>query len=81
METVNGEGANGFSHLSPPTSAPLCEVIELDVETDHENGLNRSVISRPGFGNSGRPISLLVNHFKVSVKNPDEIFYQYSVWY
>lgn len=40
---------------------------------------NCSVISRPGFGTAGRHISLLSNHFKVSIKHPDEIFYQYSV--
>ncbi|XP_059664101.1 protein argonaute 16-like [Cornus florida] len=39
----------------------------------------RSIISRRGFGSAGRRISLLTNHFKVSVRRPDEIFYQYSV--
>ncbi|XP_073118508.1 protein argonaute 16 isoform X2 [Henckelia pumila] len=39
----------------------------------------RSVIDRTGFGTSGRPISLLANHFKVSLRCPNEIFYQYSV--
>ncbi|MFS7921905.1 putative post-transcriptional gene silencing PAZ-Argonaute family [Helianthus anomalus] len=80
METVNGEGANGSSRLSPPTSAPSPEVIQLDVESDHEaNTPNRSVISRPGFGSNGRNISLLANHFKVFVNNPDAMFYQYNV--
>ncbi|XP_041996009.1 protein argonaute 16-like [Salvia splendens] len=39
----------------------------------------RSIMTRPGFGTSGRRVSLLANHFKVSIKNPNEIFYQYSV--
>lgn len=40
---------------------------------------NHSVISRCGFGVAGQHISLLTNHFKVSIEHPDEIFYQYSV--
>jgi len=80
METINGEGANGSSPLSLPTSPPSSEVIQLDVETKQANIPSRSIISRPGFGSSGRHIPLLANHFKVSVKNPFEIFYQYSVW-
>ncbi|KAL8195378.1 hypothetical protein R6Q57_025781 [Mikania cordata] len=76
METVNGEGANGSSPLSPP---PPLKAIQLDVKTEQANSVNRSIISRPGFGSNGRHISLLANHFKVFVKNPDEIFFQYSV--
>lgn len=38
-----------------------------------------SMITRQGVGTSGRCISLLTNHFKVSVKNSDAVFYQYSV--
>ncbi|XP_074358514.1 protein argonaute 16-like [Apium graveolens] len=37
------------------------------------------MITRPGFGRSGSRIQLESNHFKVSVKSPHEIFYQYSV--
>ncbi|GAB4859397.1 hypothetical protein Ancab_010860 [Ancistrocladus abbreviatus] len=40
---------------------------------------NFNLISRPGVGKGGNHISLLVNHFRVSVRSPDEIFYQYSV--
>ncbi|GMG98718.1 hypothetical protein Nepgr_000558 [Nepenthes gracilis] len=40
---------------------------------------NYSMISRPEVGSTGHHISLLVNHFTVAVKSPDEIFYQYSV--
>lgn len=39
----------------------------------------RSIMTRPGFGTSGRRVSLLSNHFKVSIKNQNELFYQYSV--
>lgn len=41
----------------------------------------RSIMTRPGFGTSGRHVSLLSNHFKVSIKNQNELFYQYSVKY
>ena len=79
MEKVNGEGANGSPPLPPPPEQP--EVIQPDVEIEQADHPKRCMISRIGFGSSGKHISLLANHFKVSVQNPDEIFYQYSVWY
>lgn len=40
-----------------------------------------SIMTRPrGTGTTGRRILLLANHFKISVNNPDAIFYQYSVF-
>lgn len=39
----------------------------------------RALISRPGFGSSGSRIQLEANHFHVSVKSPNQIFFQYSV--
>ncbi|KAH7864442.1 hypothetical protein Vadar_029624 [Vaccinium darrowii] len=41
--------------------------------------LEHSIISRSGFGTAGRPIPLVVNHFKASIKNPDKSLYQYTV--
>jgi eukaryotic translation initiation factor 2C len=38
-----------------------------------------SITSRSGVGSTGRKISLLTNHFKVSVNSPDAVFYQYTV--
>ncbi|KAK5819340.1 hypothetical protein F383_20383 [Gossypium arboreum] len=38
-----------------------------------------SIVSRSEVGTSGRKISLLANHFKVSVNAPDAVFYQYTV--
>ncbi|EYU42875.1 hypothetical protein ABFS82_13G013200 [Erythranthe guttata] len=58
--------------LPPPTIPPNVKVVREDLP-------NRSIITRPGFGTSGKRISLLANHFKVSITNPDETFYQYSV--
>ncbi|KAF2284876.1 hypothetical protein GH714_031781 [Hevea brasiliensis] len=57
---------------SPPLSMPINVKQELTVP-------NHSIISRRGFGSSGRSISLLANHFKVSVNAKDAVFYQYSV--
>lgn len=61
--------------ISPPASPN----IPPDVKVEQVEPSKRSIIIRPGIGTSGRPISLLANHFRVSVRNPDEIFYQYSV--
>ncbi|KAG8489214.1 hypothetical protein CXB51_017213 [Gossypium anomalum] len=38
-----------------------------------------SIVTRSEVGTSGRKISLLANHFKVSVNAPDAVFYQYTV--
>ncbi|XP_024959437.1 protein argonaute 16 [Cynara cardunculus var. scolymus] len=77
MEIVNGEGANGSPPIPLPPPQP--EVIQPDVKIEQADHPKRCMISRTGFGSSGKHISLLANHFKVSVKNPEEIFYQYSV--
>ncbi|VFQ91173.1 unnamed protein product [Cuscuta campestris] len=53
-------------------TAPISQPEQLDQP-------KRSTMTRPGFGTSGRHISLLTNHFKVSVKCPDETFYHYNV--
>ncbi|KAL2493541.1 Protein argonaute 6 [Forsythia ovata] len=62
-----------------PSLPPLSPNIPPNVKVEQVDLLKRSIISRPGFGTSGRHISLLTNHFKASIKNPDEIFYHYSV--
>ncbi|CAI9090148.1 OLC1v1024853C2 [Oldenlandia corymbosa var. corymbosa] len=53
--------------------------LPLIVEIVEVKKPKRIVVSRPGFGTSGRAISLLTNSFKVAVKHPDQNFYQYSV--
>ncbi|KAK9284381.1 hypothetical protein L1049_023552 [Liquidambar formosana] len=73
MEKVGTEEAGSPPLPPPPLSIPP------NVKPDQEETPNRSIISRRGFGTSGRRISLLSNHFKVSVNNLDNIFYQYSV--
>ena len=39
----------------------------------------RALIARPGFGKRGKPIQLVTNHFKVSLKTTDEFFHHYYV--
>ncbi|KAL6974209.1 hypothetical protein U1Q18_028391 [Sarracenia purpurea var. burkii] len=56
----------------PLVISPIAKPEKLDLPM-------RSIIGRHGYGNAGRPISLLTNHSIVPVKYPDEIFYQYSV--
>nr|ATG34093.1 argonaute 16 [Suaeda salsa] len=59
--------------LSPPSAVPPCV---------NSNGMDSSehhIMCRPGFGSTGRHISVLVNHLKVSVESSDETFYQYTV--
>ncbi|KAG8387057.1 hypothetical protein BUALT_Bualt03G0213700 [Buddleja alternifolia] len=62
-----------------PSLAPLTPAIPPDVKIERVDLPKRSIITRPGFGTSGRRISLLANHFKVSIRNPNEVFYQYNV--
>ncbi|KAH7861984.1 hypothetical protein Vadar_033370 [Vaccinium darrowii] len=58
---------------------PPPPIIPPNVKPEKLDSPKHSLISRPGFGSAGRRISLLANHFKVLVKSPDEIFYQYTV--
>ncbi|KAA8526554.1 hypothetical protein F0562_008243 [Nyssa sinensis] len=74
MEKASNEEVGGSPPLPPPTA-----VEPPNVKPEQVDPPKRSIISRRGFGSAGRRISLLTNHFKVSVKFPDEIFYQYSV--
>ncbi|KAL0400198.1 UNVERIFIED_CONTAM: protein argonaute 16 [Sesamum radiatum] len=73
MEKAGREMDNSAS-LAPPASTIL-----HDANVERVDLPKRSIITRPGFGTSGQRISLLANHFRVSVRNPDEYFYQYSV--
>lgn len=65
---------------SPPLpSAP--PVIPAHVKPEHVDlpFPKHSIMTRCGVGNNGRRISLLSNHFKVSVNVPAVVFYQYTV--
>ncbi|XP_058220403.1 protein argonaute 16 [Rhododendron vialii] len=61
---------------SPPPPPPI---VPPNVKPEKLDVPKHSIIRRRGFGSAGRRISLLANHFKVSVKYPEEMFYQYSV--
>ncbi|KAI9176883.1 hypothetical protein LWI28_008243 [Acer negundo] len=58
----------------PPTVTPM-RVLDLPKYSI----LNRRGVTGNGVGNGGRRISLLTNHFKVSLKAQDAVFYQYTV--
>ncbi|KAJ6674629.1 PROTEIN ARGONAUTE 6 [Salix viminalis] len=78
METISG----GSPPPSPPPSVPANvkpELVEVPRHPERPAIPKYSMISRRGVGTSGRHISLLTNHFKVSVNVPDAVFYQYSV--
>ncbi|KAL9244297.1 hypothetical protein vseg_018089 [Gypsophila vaccaria] len=61
------------SQFSPPSVLPPL------VLSDGLESPKHQIMHRPGFGSVGRCISLLVNHLKVSIGNPDEAFYHYTV--
>ncbi|KAL8474253.1 hypothetical protein ACS0TY_030902 [Phlomoides rotata] len=75
MEETDRERDNSQSLDPPlPTIQP-----NVEIELEQVDQPKRSITKRPGYGTSGRHILLLANHFKVSIGNPDEVFYQYSV--
>ncbi|KAH9793460.1 protein argonaute 16 [Citrus sinensis] len=59
-----------------PPSPPL---MPPNVKPEHVDLPRHSIMSRRGVGNCGRRISLLTNHFKVSVNATDAVFYHYTV--
>lgn len=71
--TGNMEGNSNLPHPVPTSNHPP------DTKPECMDIPKYSVISRGGIGSAGRQISLLTNHFKVSVNVPDAVFYQYSV--
>lgn len=73
MEKAALEGDSSQSLDPLPPSIPPNEKVE------QMNQPKRSLVTRPGYGTSGKRISLLTNHLNVSIGNPDENFYQYSV--
>ncbi|XP_022771735.1 protein argonaute 16-like isoform X2 [Durio zibethinus] len=65
-------GKSPFLPHPPPT-------IPSNVNPDGMKPHKYSIASRRGVGMSGQQISLLANHFKVSVNATDAVFYQYTV--
>lgn len=75
MEDVAPAGNGSVGPHSPPPPPTIQPDLKPEVVTPPKY----SIMSRRGAGTTGRPISLLSNHFKVSVNVPDAVFYQYSV--
>jgi len=78
MEKISG----GSPPPPPPLSVPANvnpELVEVPWHPERSAIPKYSMISRCGVGTCGRHISLLTNHYKVSVNVPDAVFYQYSV--
>ncbi|KAK8591931.1 hypothetical protein V6N13_062525 [Hibiscus sabdariffa] len=63
---------------SPPQPPPP-PTVPSNVQPENLKPPKYSIISRDEVGTSGRKISLLSNHFKVSVNATDAVFYQYTV--
>ncbi|KAE9460661.1 hypothetical protein C3L33_07405, partial [Rhododendron williamsianum] len=64
---------------SPPPLPP--PIIPPNVKSEKLDPPKHSITIRRGSGSAGQRISLLANHIKVSVKYPDEMFYQYSSFF
>ncbi|KAI4305738.1 hypothetical protein L6164_029086 [Bauhinia variegata] len=81
MEKVPSiEEAVETSPLPLPLPLPLpSPAVPPSVEPELVVPVKHSIIHRRGVGTTGERISLLANHFKVSVNNPDAVFFQYSV--
>ncbi|KAJ6680514.1 PROTEIN ARGONAUTE 6 [Salix purpurea] len=78
METISG----GSPPPSPPPSVPANvkpKLVEVPRHPERPAFPKYSMISRRGVGTNGRHISLLTNHFKVSVNVPDAVFYQFPL--
>ncbi|XP_021300749.1 protein argonaute 6-like [Herrania umbratica] len=75
MEKAEGteEAGKSPSLLPPPPTMPP------NVKPESMKPPKYSIVSRRGVGVRGRHISLLTNHFKVSVNAADAVFYQYTV--
>ncbi|KAM5580524.1 protein argonaute 16 [Rosa sericea] len=75
MMVAGAENAGGDADLPPPSPT-----IPSNLKPELLAPPKYSIMTRPcRTGTTGRRITLLANHFKVSVNNPDAVFYQYSV--
>ena len=75
MEKAGGTQEAGKS----PSLPPLHPTIPSNVNPESMKPPRYSISHRRGVGTSGQQISLLANHFKVSVNATDAVFYQYTV--
>ncbi|GMI73300.1 ARGONAUTE 6 [Hibiscus trionum] len=76
MEKASGTEEALKSPSLPPPPPPT---IPSDVKPEILEPPKYSIVSRREAGTNGQKISLLANHFKVSVNSTDAVFYQYTV--
>lgn len=75
VDVCSAGKAGGELDLVPPPPPPIPPNVKPEVLISPKY----SITTRSGTGTNGRRIQLLANHFKVTVKAPDAVFYQYSV--
>ncbi|XP_017606709.1 protein argonaute 4 [Gossypium arboreum] len=78
MDSFEQEG-NGaaLESLPPPPPVPP-DVVPIKAESDAKK-IVRHPMARRGVGTKGQKVTILTNHFKVSVGSTDGQFYHYSV--
>ncbi|XP_008778689.1 protein argonaute 4B-like [Phoenix dactylifera] len=87
MESHDGVDPQSETNAVLPPPPPTIHPNVVPVEADHEqcsppkkaSKPKRVPMARPGLASRGQPITLLTNHFRVSVQNLDGYFYHYSV--
>ncbi|XP_010509947.1 PREDICTED: protein argonaute 6-like [Camelina sativa] len=62
--------------METASSLPLSPI---STEPEQPTHRDYAITTRLGVGTTGNPIELCTNHFNVSVKQPDVVFYQYTV--
>ncbi|XP_023640947.1 protein argonaute 6 isoform X2 [Capsella rubella] len=62
--------------METSSSLPLSPISITPEQPSHRD---YAITTRLGVGTTGNPIELCTNHFNVSVRHPDVVFYQYTV--
>lgn len=87
MKSHDGVDPQSETTAVMPLPHPVIPPHVVPVEADHEQCSHprkaskptRVPMARPCLASRGQPITLLTNHFSVSVQNLDGYFYHYSV--
>lgn len=86
MLSSSSEGGDRLESLPPPPPVVPANVVPIKVELPmaaepfKETSFPKRVpMARRDFGTKGQKLSLLTNHFKVSMHKTDGYFYHYSV--
>ncbi|KAJ6846013.1 protein argonaute 4B-like [Iris pallida] len=84
MDSQDGQPPEITDDLPPPPPLPP-NVVPIKAENDRASPPKKPAkpkrvpMQRPGLARKGQPISLLTNHFQVSLRSVDNYFYHYSV--